>query len=253
MKKIIAIGDVHGLDNWKNFADINVLLSESNIKCEYDYYIFIGDYCDSFDKKNNEIYDNLLEIIKFKKLYPDNVILLWGNHELQYALDNPFYGNSKYICSGYRPEIKFDLHEIFKNNFDLFQLSFQYNNYIFTHAGIHKGWYEYRFIPMFNDLEKYLNDNNIKNECNNISDKLNLAFNHKLDCIFDVGYHRGGRENVGGPLWLDKQLHNKCLDNYHQVVGHTKIDKIYTFNKNDSTSITFIDCLVNNIYYSVNI
>ena len=106
---------------------------------------FIGDYCDAFDKTNNEIRENLLEVLKFKDMYPRQIILLWGNHELHYVLDTPWNPEGKYECSGKRHEMHFDLYEIFNKNFEKFQMAFQYDNYLFTHAGVHTGWYHERF------------------------------------------------------------------------------------------------------------
>lgn len=245
--RILVIGDLHGRDVWKDFADIKYLLKmEGNaefdiVDLDYDYYVFLGDYCDAFDKTNEEIRTNLLEIIEFKKKYPKNVILLWGNHELHYVLTTPWTDSNKYKCSGYRPEMKFDLYEIFNKNFDFFQMSFQIDNHLFTHAGVHKGWYKYRFEKEFFKLEEYLTRMGIDYTINNLSDKLNLAFVHKMECMFDVGHRRGGLAKVGGPLWLDKGLANKMLDNYHQYVGHTAIKDVSIIRKDKNTSMTFLD------------
>ncbi|MFW5982989.1 MAG: metallophosphoesterase, partial [bacterium] len=96
--KTITFGDIHGLDIWKKIADTEFLLKTPNAPImDYDKYIFVGDYVDSFKKTNNEIYENLVEIIKFKKMYPDNVVLLWGNHDVQYLTSFKEHG-----CSGFR-------------------------------------------------------------------------------------------------------------------------------------------------------
>jgi len=59
---------------------------------------------------------------------------------------------------------------------------------------------------------------------------------------------RGGFTNVGGPFWVDKSLLSpKPLEHYHQIVGHNRIDAIKTINIEDNTSITYCDCLDNNI------
>ena len=46
--KVIAIGDVHGRSEWKQIADLAILATTHNLDTEYDEYIFLGDYVDSF-------------------------------------------------------------------------------------------------------------------------------------------------------------------------------------------------------------
>lgn len=261
MKKIMVIADTHGRSVWKMFGDINYLLQMEVGNVEYDivpldynYYVFLGDYCDSFVETNNTIKENLLEIIRFKKLYPNNVILLWGNHELHYVLDQPWASNGKHMCSGYRPESHYELYEILNKNYDLFQLAFQYNNYLFTHAGVHIGWYQYRFKPQFEILKETLDQFEIEYKGLNLAGQLNIAFNHHMEAIFDIGHKRGGHAKVGGPLWLDKSLAIKPLTDYHQIVGHTAVGGVSTLTKNENTSITFTDVLHHSkAFYSVNI
>jgi len=236
--KILTIGDVHGRNLWKNAGDINELLL-ADFQPEYDKYVFLGDYCDSFTKSNVEIIHNLKEIIEFKKRYNDNVILLWGNHEMHYLTTN-----KKHQCSGFRGTMWFDLNEIFRENYKLFQLAYQHNNYLFTHAGVHKGWYKFKFKEY--DTQKTL------------ADSLNFQFERNLDILFDVGFMRGGLNKVGGPLWLDKEHGcRKPLDGYHQIVGHTHTKKIITCRKDKNTTITFCDnqpeneSIFNNIFYTI--
>lgn len=222
MIKVLSIGDVHGFDTWKNFGDIQNLLDNPKSKVyDFDYYVFVGDYVDSFTKTNMEILHNLKDIIKFKKNHKDRVILLWGNHDIQYLTSFSEHG-----CSGFRSEAYFDLHELFRKNRKLFQLAFQIDNYIWTHAGIHRGWYEYQF-PY---------------KSKNIADDLNAAFEENNNSIFNVGYMRGGRNDVGGPLWADmRETSSKPLKGYHQIVGHTRINELKRVIKDDNTSVTYID------------
>ncbi len=260
----MVIGDLHGRDVWKMFGDIGMLLKADKdaagfgaFEPDYDFYIFIGDYCDSFNIDNTHIKENLLDVINFKKLYPNNVIILWGNHELHYVLDTPWVGNGTYVCSGYRAEVHYELYQILNTNFELFQMAFQIENYLFTHAGVHKGWYKDRFVKQFVELEKKMEIFELDYPNETLADKLNFAFIHRMKEMFDVGHRRGGRCKVGGPLWLDKQLANKPLEGYHQVTGHSSCKDIHTLTpyKGDSnTSITFIDVLdKKRAFYSINI
>ena len=239
--KFLTIGDIHGRSCWKKFADIEFLLNAEADAAgfgafvpEYNKYIFLGDYVDSFTETNMQIRENLLEIIRFKTLYPDNVILLWGNHDVEYWRNLPWL-NKDVPISGFRPESHYDLFEIFNRNVEKFQLAFQYKNYLFSHAGVHFGWYHFVFTRVIKDM-------NILNM--NVAEQLNEAFLHRIPCLFDVDWYRGGSKKVGGPLWCDKQLiSKKPLKHMHQIVGHTATDDIKTYTINDTTSVTFCDTL----------
>ena len=237
--KILTIGDLHGRTNWFKFADISMVYDKPNLPLDYDMYIWTGDYCDSFTESNMNILDNLKKLVEFKTNYPDNVILLLGNHDLQYmyplSIRQEFYS-----CSGFRPEAYWDLNIFFNENKDKFQMAYQYENYIWSHAGIHIGWYMTEF-PYTST--KIAND-------------LNVAFNHNLKCLFDCGMRRGGNKKQGGPFWADKiETWTKPIKGYHQIVGHTATKDIVTHfpYKRKDTSITYVDCVEYDKYYILEI
>jgi len=214
--KTISIGDIHGREDWKEVDPE-----------KYDKIIFVGDYVDSFTVPDDKMLNNLLDIIQFKKDYMDKVILLFGNHDLHYLFKYDQHG-----CSGYRPQMYEVLHKIFTENKDLFQMSYQYNDTIWTHAGIHDGWWKFHFKAY-------------KEEEGNISDRLNLAFDKYYLPLFNVSHIRGGMNKEGGPFWCDRsELTNAPLKYYSQIVGHSRvkeITKIYKHNK----EIVFIDVIEN--------
>ena len=75
--QLIVIPDIHGLNFWRSAvcALPNALL------------IFLGDYLDPYNDEDispNDAYYNLIDIVDLKKEYPNNVILIWGNHDLHY-------------------------------------------------------------------------------------------------------------------------------------------------------------------------
>lgn len=223
--RILSISDVHGRSVWKRVIEV--------YKGRFEKIVFLGDYVDSFNLTNIEIMDNLNEIIEFKKANMKMVELLLGNHDNQYIQHN----NNSLRCSGRRPEADFDLYEIFNQNKSLFQVAFQYENYIYTHAGIHIGWYT-KFKKALSecmiDLEEVI--------FNNIADELNFAYELNLETLYDCGFHRGGDKQVGGIFWADKnETYNKPLKEFHQIVGHTHINKIKHYTKSNNTSITYTD------------
>ena len=222
--KIITISDLHGkgTETWGDIVD-------KTLKGEFDKAVFLGDYPDSWTASNEDIYNNLESLIKIAKFYPEKIILLVGNHCVQYMLRRPHESNP-YSCSGYRPDMHQDLYDLYDSEKHLFKLAYQQYNYLWTHAGIHKGWWEYDF--------PYSNTN-----IHDIANILNDAFKHEEPSIFQVGHKRGGFKDVGGPLWADKSMtYKKPLEGLHQIVGHSR-SKIETIKINDSTSITFTDCL----------
>lgn len=77
---MIIIPDTHGLDFWKDA----VSKRQDNEK-----KIFLGDYLDPHGGKINkaafeQCFDNLCQILEFKKVNEKSCILLFGNHELSY-------------------------------------------------------------------------------------------------------------------------------------------------------------------------
>jgi len=222
--RIITVGDIHGKSIWKE------------IKPEkYDKIIFIGDYVDAFKYSDGEILYNLNNIIRFKEENSNKVVLLLGNHDIQYM-----FSYNKYGCSGYRHEMYPTLHILFNEKKNLFlpyyYLKSKSGQYLWTHAGIHEGWYTQYYLPQY--LKKYeLQDWPIE-------ETLLEAFYKEERTLFQVGHLRGGFEDVGGIFWADMRLTSKDpLKNYHQIVGHTRTDEIKSFKKDETTSITFVDCL----------
>lgn len=243
-KKILTIGDVHGRDLWKFFthgstyefdqwavmifngADPNDELFKNDYPYfEYDKIVFIGDYVDSFTIGNVEIKKNLEDIILFKQKMPDKVVLLWGNHDVQYFIPNQ-------ICSGYRPEARWDLQILFDHNRDLFQMAYQEGDYLWTHAGLLK--------PVLGDLLKM---NPELREIGNEAGILNEAFKMELPQIFQVDGASGGWSMYGGPLWVrPKQLAEEAVD-LHQIVGHTPVSELRNLKNKRDYNIWLTDFL----------
>lgn len=223
----MTIGDVHGRDTWKflthgssyEFEHWAIMIGEGAnpedelFKNDYPYFdvdkiVFIGDYVDSFTIKNVEIKKNLEDIILFKKALPDKVVLLWGNHDVQYFIPNQ-------ICSGYRPEARWDLQILFDHNRSLFQMAYQEGEYLWTHAGLLK--------PVLDDMLKMHPE---LKEFKTEAEILNQAFEMEIPQIFQVDGASGGWSMYGGPLWVrPKQLEQYGLK-LNQIVGHTPQKKL---------------------------
>lgn len=241
MKTIMTIGDVHGRDTWKfmthgspyefeqwaimvnNGADPNDEFFEKDYPyTNFDKIVFIGDYVDSFTVDNIMMKKNLEDVILFKKLLPDKVVLLWGNHDIQYFIPNQ-------ICSGFRPEMKWDLEILFRENKGLFQMAYQENDYLWTHAGLSK--------PILKSMLRYDFLKDLKSE----SDVLNEAFIREVPEIFSVDSESGGWSMFGGPLWVrPSQLAEYGVD-LHQIIGHTPQKKLKKIKGKNNFDIIITD------------
>jgi len=218
-KSAIVFGDIHGSTHWKKVV-------KENPDCRY---IFLGDYLDPYeDIAPKKLISNLKNIIKLKKKKNDDVVLLLGNHDLQYLhLDiEP--------CSRFDDEVEEAAHTLFSENSHLFTHAFQEDKRIFTHAGISEKW--------------FLNDFG-GNADRNIAEQLNNPEHDQLPALYRCGAMRGGDIfAVGGIFWADIDELNDPLPGYSQFVGHNRVDEILTKYANNGGQITFCDCLYNEIY-----
>lgn len=199
--KIALIPDIHGRNKWIKLYES--VISES----EVDKIVFLGDYCDSFYESDDDIYNNLKNIITFKRNNPDEVVLLLGNHDVQYLYD-------RYHCSGYRLSMQKSLQDLFTHNKDLFTNAWAYNNILFTHAGVTEEWLEYAGLETLDEkaIEYIIN-------------------NEDRDKVYSVGSSANGR-SISGPMWArpSDYIKDKKDPKYIQIVGHTEIEGGMQFN-----------------------
>lgn len=227
MNKWLAIGDIHGLSIWKDI--VNKEIDNTN------KIIFVGDYFDSFDIDMPTQIENYKDILELKKSYPDKVILLTGNHDIHYLSTM----NERY--SGFNQ--KFSL--IIEHDCILpaikdrsLQMCHIEDDVIFTHAGLTKTW-----LLKSNIIEDI-------DDTTDLDTKLNDIFYYQPFIFrFQSSYKSSISDNYGdniwqGPLWVrPRSLAADKIDNYRQVVGHTRMNTIHTNDK-----LHFIDCLENKYY-----
>lgn len=211
-ERIIVIGDIHGEGAWKDIV-------EKHPGCKY---IFLGDYCDPYnhDLSDEEVIANLCSIIEFKKQKMDNAVLLLGNHDIQYV-----YHEAE-RCSRRMAHVEEQIVNLFKTDISLFEWGHKVENIIFTHAGISQGWF--RFASDKADKHDIINF---------ITDPQNR------EIAFACGYARGGFAPYGGFFWADKRELTEPLEEYIQVVGHSRVPEILFRKINEDTVIFFCDCL----------
>ena len=231
--KLLAIGDLHGKSCWQ-VIDFS----------EYDKVIFMGDYVDSTNHSDEEILDNLKAVLAVKEQFPEKVVLLLGNHDIQYL----YY--PEYRCSGFRPSMQVVLTALFNRYKHLFQIAYQVNNYLFSHAGLSGPWHE-RLVALMDKIP--LGEMSARSNLAAALNGLDQTWHRGL--LHEVGIIRGGPKEFGGVTWADKEeLRNHPLEGYHQVVGHNPVPYIEALSFDDDTSITFVDVLgIQEAYYEINL
>ena len=79
IKKVRVIGDLHGRTNWRKLVEP---FDEETM------YVFVGDYTDPYSEDEDVTYEQMIDqlnkVFTFKREHSDNVILLYGNHDIQY-------------------------------------------------------------------------------------------------------------------------------------------------------------------------
>jgi len=239
--RFITVGDLH--IKYKALEE-----AEKQIP-NCDKMIFLGDYLDEYKDKdgkpsNNTMFHFLKDVIQLKKDYPEKVILLLGNHDLQYW----FYGTSTQsytMCTGYRGNnIAWKIKNLILSEpgvMNLFQPIFQYKNYLWSHAGFTNTYFE-----------KYIQPKLIKGVT--FQDNIQRLFNIQDLDLFNVSVMRGGfyQRYESGFFWTDKtELIYDGLSIFNQIVGHSKVNDIETYPNlsnqtgytSQQTTMTFCDCL----------
>ena len=213
-KPIVAIGDVHGLDNWKSIVEMHQ-------ECKI---VFLGDYLDPYVSVNRKkLIANLYDIINLKRSRPDDVILLLGNHDMHYFCEDIAMGTRfDYVISG-------EVSRMFIENNDLFQYAYQAGNRIFTHAGISQEWWDDDF---HGDISKP------------IDEQLNHPSEAQMPALCRVGELRGGWHGaLGGIFWADRRELVNPLHGFTQIVGHNRVADILEYKGEHDNKIVFCDCL----------
>lgn len=200
------IGDTHGRTIWKQFLPD----------------IFIGDYFDSWDISADQQISNFLDICKYSRDF--DKIMLVGNHDIQYLIQEKY--------SGYQPIYSFQIREVLLQNMDILKMSYTFENYLCSHAGVSKIWCKNYDIDPYQPLE-------------NLVFEINEMFRYKQPAFCFEGIDPSGDDVSQSPVWIRPRSLQKCkIDNCTHIVGHTSVENIEYEN-----NVYFIDCLstVNNI------
>lgn len=209
---ILIIPDIHGRDFWKvPFADI------IEKKIQFDEIIFLGDYFDPYSYENITEVDAIFNWHNLNKSLrkvswssPVKFTFLLGNHDFKYVNDDfmKMAGGDKTMIHTLN-EVK----GIFKDNMMKFKLAYELKvnekNFLFTHAGVNKNWYE-----RHKDLIGPLSASNLNA----------LQFTKEgVEALSEVGYMRGGNCETGGMLWADVSDNKEKVEPFdYQIFSHTQ-------------------------------
>lgn len=270
---IIPIADVHGSKEWKQVIDIA-------IKHPNWYFVFLGDYFDSWENNWPDQGENFNNICNWVREDTVHRKLLIGNHDWSYITST----SDGTKVSGHQHIHAFEIKALLKANLDILDIAFESDGWVFSHAGfsntwvsditdiMHKIWDKYpanehKTKDDFNSFEEY--QNYLKNIYDTMEpwtgsftvDNINKLFHEigtkykPFDELLDwYGcFSSSGDEVSQGPLWI--RFKSLLDDAYfqNQIVGHSEI--AYTepaMLKKGNTKVIVIDSPKHNIIYKVN-
>lgn len=200
----IIVADTHG-----NVEKVRAFLK---YKPEEEH-IALGDYVDS------DLEPPSRQIECLNLLFDSGAVLLWGNHDIQYAnlLAHP--------CSGHI--VNNPVPQVIRDNQHRFKAAHAIDGYLLTHAGVCTQISNGCTDPV--ELAEQLNNRLAVHR-----DLINSAwwregsnrFTVDLDPIFYVSGHRGGRDPFSGIFWFDPFCEEGIDKSLRQVYGHCEIDTV---------------------------
>jgi hypothetical protein len=232
--KLVAIGDIHGRDIWKQ-----IVAKEHD---DTDEFVFVGDYFDSFTVKGLDQINNFLDIIDFRNtsIY-HKVTLLIGNHDYHY-----YPGIEDSGTSGYQTLMAPSIKHVISNNKQYLQAAYQVGEFVFTHAGLSSEWLDDNIVMWdVPNLAMYVNDL-FYYQPQKLAYRSFKYYDYENNiATLSSGY---GNEPYQSPIWIrpaalmaaNKETLRKQII---QVVGHTPQDTIDIKGKSTGGRYYFIDTL----------
>ena len=221
-RRICIIGDVHGRDVWQKI-DFT----------PYDYVVFMGDYFDPY--MYTVSYEDRLtvfeDIVNLKGKEPNKYVLLFGNHDYHYLVDDP---NQKYSRYDVTFAEQYPIQEMFQVGLEAGTLQMAWRvpglPILFTHAGLSVTWYN-RWVlgRMFQrsapeDMYNFIDENDLDSVVEKIN-SLPLEVFQFMDTKYDVY----GFDPIQGPLWWRTEKRygggfqkEEIPEGIFQVNGHTQ-------------------------------
>lgn len=157
----------------------------------------------------------------------------WEKAPIEQADQVIFLGD--YTDSLTRPKLT----AMFRDNRALFQIAYQHNRHLFTHAGVTYTWFR-RFwdAPVTRRL---------RTGKERLADLINqVELTNERDLLYAPSRYRTGENSDAEPLWADYiELSTDPAPHYHQYVGHSPMESRYTETIGGGYKLTFLDVLHN--------
>ena len=112
-------------------------------------------------------------------------------------------------CSRLNVWRRVEIHDMFMNNINKFQLIYEFENYLFSHSGLYKEWMDTYELSL-DDLKDY-----------------KTFLKNRWETLQQVSYERGGWSKVGSCIWADirESVENELYSDKRQIVGHTQLSE----------------------------
>ena len=215
MSKILIISDLEGRTIWKD------IIKKENP----DTTVFLGDYVASRVVSPEQELETLKEVIAYKEANPDKVFLLRGNHDVC---------SLGYSWAGCWPVAPESSDEWMQNNESRFLAATQWiyqipdTNIICSHAGIGKYFLE--------KCEKWLVENRGSQYTDGtidtgiVLDLINTIPPCNLFGFTGPSWDHSGDSYTQPCTWIRPDALTGCaIENYVQIVGHTRTNKIINY------------------------
>lgn len=197
MSKILIVPDVHGRSFWHKAEELID---------EVDHIVFLGDYLDPYGHEGinfDTAMDEFHKILEFAESNKDKVIMLMGNHDAHYI-------NTSFMdCSRLNYLQRQNIHELFMKHIDKFNLVWEFDKWLFSHAGVYVEWMDLCQFKL-EDLKDF-----------GTFRKENFP---SLACL---SFYRGGYQRVGSCVWADirESAKHELLPGFKHIVGHTQLNE----------------------------
>lgn len=204
-QKILIISDIH-----HRIVEAQKMIDT----IPHDKLIFMGDVFDRFGDSLEEI-----KIVAewYKKIVnKDNVVALFGNHDLPYA----YSSNPHFYCSGFTRQKSEVINKIMErgdwNKVKPFHIE---QDWLFSHAGLTLGKLK-QLVPSLSPKNYNLNNINaiLEREYNGYVERGELNF--RYCSLFGCGWDRGGQDKNGGITWCDFSSFAP-IRSVKQIFGHS--------------------------------
>lgn len=222
--KVAVIGDIHGTTK---FLDCYIKIQENDP--DVDKIIVLGDWFDPYIDVDFDImierYNEFVDIWKSD----DRIISILGNHDIAgYIVYNDC--TNRTVRFG---KMKQRITDVIEPNLSESYLTYKIGDYMFSHAGVSQDW--------LNDIGQYAS-------CNYVDDIMNCKKGWTEDELTDIctfysndwsGYGDNKHQSC---VWIrPNSLNISAIDDYNQVVGHTRLEKITKFSLKNGKDLWIVD------------